>query len=409
MDKKKITIISANFYPEETAVGLYNTQFSKFLVEKGYDVNIITGFPYYPQWKILEKYQKLPNYFTETIQGVEVIRYKQYVPKTINFKGRVLLMLSLFYGTFVNIFKIKETDLVICILPFSISMIPSYILSKRMNAKFWVHVQDFEFDLAFDSGVVKSNNLIIKLFKKTLAFFERKMLNSAQVVSSISYSMLEKIKIKSSHTQPFYFPNWVSSENINPKISLKHRLINTEKFTLLYSGNIGEKQNWHFLENLCNVISPSDNIEILIVGDGAFKNNLKIMLKDFLFIRFYDPVPYGELNDLLCSASVHFLFQKNEVVDTVMPSKILAMMASGKPSIITGNKNSEVASIMNESNGSFYFSDNEVMTIYEKLIELKNNINLSEELGSKARLYVLEKFSSDKILESLHVKILATI
>jgi colanic acid biosynthesis glycosyl transferase WcaI len=125
MNKKNITIVSAYYYPEETAIGLYNTQLTEFLIENGYEVKIITGFPNYPQWKIHQSYKDLQSYYTETLSDVDVIRYKQYVPNIVNFKGRVLLMLSLFYGTFRNIFKIKKSDLVICVLPFSINMIPA--------------------------------------------------------------------------------------------------------------------------------------------------------------------------------------------------------------------------------------------------------------------------------------------
>lgn len=401
--QKKITIITSFYFPEDTAIGLYTTQFAKSLMEKGNNVKIITGFPNYPQWKIHADYLSKPKYFIEEIDNIEILRYKQYIPKKISFLGRILTMVDLFYGTLRNVYKIKSADLVICVIPYSISMIPALLLKKKFKAKLWIHVQDFEFDLALDSGIVKKNNLIFKLSKRILSLFESKMLNSAEVVSSISNSMLKKVKLKSIHNFPFYFPNWVSSEKINPKTSNKHRFINSEKFTLLYSGNIGEKQNWDFLIDLCKLILKSDNIEIVIVGDGAYKNTLQKQLNSFLFVRFYNPVPYDELNDLLCSANIHFLFQKNEVIDTVMPSKILAMMASAIPSIITGNRNSEVASIIEQSNGGFYFSDNNVATVYEKIIDIKNN-NVNNACNN-ARNYVLENFSSDKILNDFNTKI----
>lgn len=402
---KAITVVTPFYYPEDTAIGLYTTQFSEYLIQKGFEVTVLTGFPNYPEWKIHKAYNSLPNYYTEDFNGIKIIRYKQYVPEKVNFKGRVLLMLSLFYGVFRNISKIKKTDLVICVLPFSINIIPSWFLSKKLKAKLWVHVQDFEFDLVLDSGVVKKNNVFFKLIEKSLLYFEQKMLNSANIVSSISYSMLDKVRLKSSHEKPFYFPNWVSSEKINPLTFSKHKLINTEKFTLLYSGNIGEKQNWSFLESLCNVISTSEGIEIVVVGDGAYKTKLKEQLNRFSFVRFSDPVPYEELNDLLCSANVHFLFQKDEVVDTVMPSKILAMMASSKPSIITGNRSSEVASIINQSEGGFYFSDGSAIAVYERLLELKKHPDVCEQTGIRARKYVLESFSENLILESFSEKI----
>jgi colanic acid biosynthesis glycosyl transferase WcaI len=402
---KTITVITPFFYPEDTAIGLYTTQFSRFLEKKGYRVIVITGFPNYPQWSIHQNYRNLSSYYTETIDNIEIIRYKQYIPEIVNLKGRLIMMLDLFYGTFINLRKVKNTDLVICIVPFTICILPALFLSKFKKARFWIHIQDFEFDLALDSGIIKTNSLFFKLFKKFVNTFEKKMMNSAAIVSSISLSMMDKIKQKSIKTESFYFPNWVSSEKINPDTSSTHSIINSHKFTLLYSGNIGEKQDWDFLKNLCNIINPDENIEVVIVGDGAYKNNLKDKLKSFQFVHYFDPVPYVELNDLLCSASAHFLFQKIEVVDTIMPSKILGMMASKRPSIISGNKNSEVLTIMNKSEGGFYFSENDVRDVYKTILKLKNNSSLCDDIGQKARNYVLTTFSEQQILEDFNSKI----
>jgi colanic acid biosynthesis glycosyl transferase WcaI len=402
---KKITIITAFYYPEDTAIGLYTSQFSSFLSKIGYEVKIITGFPNYPKWEIREEYRNYPSFYIEKIGDIEIFRYKQYVPKKATVKGRILMMLSLFYGTLRNLNKIKEADLVICIVPFTISILPALLLSKLKKAKLWVHIQDFEFDLALDSGIIKNSGFLSKRFNSIINLFERKMLNASNIVSSISFSMLKKIKEKSFHKEPYYFPNWVSLKKINPEISSKHPLINPEKFSLLYSGNIGEKQDWVYLEKLCEIIKPDDNIEIVIVGDGSFKKSLQIKMESFFFVKFYDPVPYEELNDLLCSADIHFLFQKTEVINTIMPSKILGMMASNKPSIISGNKNSEVLTIIDQSKGGFYFSGNEFLEVYKTILLVKNDPVISKTLGNNARSYIINKFEENIIFNDFKNKI----
>jgi colanic acid biosynthesis glycosyl transferase WcaI len=406
--QKTITVITAFFYPEDTAIGLYTTQFSRFLVNKGYNVKIITGFPNYPQWKIYKNYSKHASFFSETNEGIEIIRYKQYIPEIVTFKGRVLMMLSLFFGTLVNLRKVKHTDLVICIVPFTLSIIPALLLSKRRKSKLWIHIQDFEFDLALDSGIVKNDTVFLKTFKKILTFSERKLLNSADVTSSISFSMLNKIKSKSKHIDPYYFPNWISAEKINPDTSVHHNYIDKEKFTLLYSGNIGEKQDWQLCEKLCELIQDVDSIEIVIVGDGAYNSILKSSLSKFDFVKFFPPVAYNELSNLLCSADAHFLFQKQDVVDTIMPSKILGMMASSKPSIISGNSNSEIAKIIKQSEGGYYFTENKANTIYDCLLKLKENKE-ENKTGEKARDFITNAFSEKAILNDFYVKVQKTI
>ena len=152
-----------------------------------------------------------------------------------------------------------------------------------------------------------------------------------------------------------------------------------------------------FIEFVKKLESQID-IEIIVVGNGSKRIWLEEKLLDLNNIYFYSPVKYSELSNLLCSADLHILFQKNEVIDTVMPSKILAMMSSQKPSIITGNLKSEVASIMKESKGGEYFETKNINKVIDCVIHMKNNKLLKEEYGRNARAYVSKNFSKTTIL-----------
>lgn len=400
---KSITIITPNYYPEDTAIGYYTTDFANNLVSRGFEVQIITGFPYYPQWKIEESYRDHPNYFKETIDNITIYRYKMYLPKKVTFFGRIKMMLSLLKGTFKNIQNIEKTNLVVCVVPFTLFIFPAFILAKKNKSPLWIHIQDFEFDLAFETAIYQN------IFSKTIKYFifklEKYLLNKAVVISSISNNMLKKIHQKTQKKDVFYFPNWVSSEKINPTLAKKHRFFNEKVFSMLYSGNIGQKQNWEAFVDLCHRIKQEDNIEIIIVGDGAYSDQLKAKTRNFEFVKFYEPVPFCELNDLLCSADLHFLFQKTEVLDTVMPSKILGMLASKKPSIVTGNKYSEVKTIFDNANCGCFLDQNNGVEIYDMLFYLKENSALRKNLGENGRKYVLEHFSETKVLSNTIDKI----
>ena len=76
----KLTLITGYFYPEDTAIGLYNTQLAEYLTAKGYQVQVLTGFPCYPQWRIDDNYSDKPVYYQETFNKIRILRYKQYVP-----------------------------------------------------------------------------------------------------------------------------------------------------------------------------------------------------------------------------------------------------------------------------------------------------------------------------------------
>ena len=68
--KKKKTIIGINYYPEDTAIGLYTSQLASYFNDNDFDVTVITGFPYYPSWKISSEYESKKTFYKETIDGI---------------------------------------------------------------------------------------------------------------------------------------------------------------------------------------------------------------------------------------------------------------------------------------------------------------------------------------------------
>ena len=394
MKIKNITFISLNYAPEDTAIGLYSTQWVDFLRESGYNVTVITAFPYYPKWEISKEYKQKKTFLKEELNGTTVLRYKQYVPKKPTFLKRIIHLSDFTVGSFFNLFKIKECDLVISVVPFTTSVFLGYIQKKRFKAKLWTHIQDFEFDAALQTGVGKKKNIIFSILFK----LEKWLFSKSDLASTISYSMLNRLSEKTKAKQ-YFLPNWIDDDVIDPATSKTHQYLQSKKFKILYSGNIGDKQDWETFIQFCKDLDEK-RYEIVVVGDGSKKEWICDKIKSFHNVSYYPPVPFEELSDLLCSADVHILFQKPEVIDTVMPSKVLGMMASGKPSIIIGNSKSEVKSIFDASGAGLYFSEYS-LALVDALEDLTINKDNLQKQGEKARQYGIENFSKQKILSNM--------
>nr|WP_297916427.1 WcaI family glycosyltransferase [uncultured Allomuricauda sp.] len=402
---KKITILSLNYAPEDTAIGLYSTQMAEHLHDLGWNVSVIAGFPYYPQWKIWDSYKKRRKYHQEVINGVKVLRYRQYVPSKLTFSKRVLQLIDFTLGSFFNTYKIREADVVLSIIPFTSSAWLGRLLANRLHAKHWVHIQDFEFDAAKESGMTNEKRLSKCLF--TMLFkLESNILNSAHVVSTISHRMMNKLGKKSTSVR-FYFPNWVDEEFINPSLAKQHEFLKTDGYKVLYSGNIGEKQDWDFFLKVVEKFKENEKVKFIVVGHGASKNKLKSATGHLRNVLHFEPVPYSELNDLLCSADLHILFQKKTILDTVMPSKILGMMASGIPSLVTGHLDSETATVFNNSKGGLYFDTSSLQEVINSIVD--REIKLQELMGENAKKYVTAHFSKINVLNKFELRLTSLI
>ena len=70
------------------------------------------------------------------------------------------------------------------------------------------------------------------------------------------------------NTDQFYLPNWIDEKSIDPEVSKQHSFFNRERINILYSGNIGDKQDWDSFIEFCTALDPL-KYDIIVVGDGA--------------------------------------------------------------------------------------------------------------------------------------------
>jgi len=75
-----------------------------------------------------------------------------------------------------------------------------------------------------------------------------------------------------------------------------------------------------------------------------------------------------------------------------------------KPSLIIGNKKSEVKSIFEASGAGLYFSEysDELIVSLENLVSDKEKL---QKQGKKARDYIIKNFSKEKILSNMLKKL----
>jgi colanic acid biosynthesis glycosyl transferase WcaI len=376
---------------------------AEHLTKKSWKVTLVTGFPHYPEWEIHSSYQDKDRYFRECISGVNVMRYRHYVPGQPSFIKRIRQLIDFTFGSYFNLRKIGRADVVLSVIPFTSSAWLGNLFSRRLDALHWVHVQDFEFDAARESGMLGSKWTDAGLFK-TLQKIESGVLDSADLVSTISWRMLSKLE-KRTKSETVFFPNWLETELINPVTSKTHPHLKGNRFHVLYSGNIGAKQDWDVFTRVVKEFRENANLEFIVVGDGASRKWLESRVGGFPNVRILNPVPKAELNDLLCSADLHILLQKDNLVDTVMPSKLLGMMASEVPCLVSGNMNSEIAEIFRSGNCGYYVNSSDLSEIASTIQELMNSPQSSNEMGKNAREYVLNSFSKKEVLEAFCSKL----
>ena len=351
---KRVLLIGVNFSPEPTGIGKYNGEMINWLVKNGYQCTVITSYPYYPQWEVQKPYDRHKRWYKKEVShggNLKVYRCPQYVPAQPTGKKRMLLDLSFSMSAFFKLLQLipgKKHDLVITVAPsFQLGLL-AVLYKKLRGAQFLYHIQDLQIEAARDLQMIRSGKLINMLFG-----VERYILKRADVVSSISDGMMQRIGQKIPKDVQF-FPNWVDTALFFPvddKAALKQEYgFRPEDKVILYSGAIGEKQGLEAILHTAKAMRNRPDLKFLICGSGPYKSRLEAMAEQMGLenVIFYPIQPFEKFNRFLNMADVHLVIQKAGASDLVMPSKLSTILAVGGLALVTANPGSGLHALVDK-------------------------------------------------------------
>jgi colanic acid biosynthesis glycosyl transferase WcaI len=401
---KKICVVGLNYFPEISSTGLYTTEMCEYLSRK-FKVKMVTGYPYYPEWKIRKDYSQKKGILKENIKNVEITRVKQYVPIKVNPMKRLIHYWD-FYRKAFSVCKKEDYDMLMVILPNIFLLNLAIKLKKKYpNLKIWAHVQDFEIDAGLE--MIKGINKI-KPLKKSLYHMEKNLFSKFDIVSTISDGMMMKFDNKgASKDKQFLLPNWADIDFLYPILKSPYRnelKISDEEFVVMYSGNIGNKEDWDTLIQCIKKISCEKDIKFVIAGDGNKKAYVHNALKDCKNTILMPLQPKARLNDFLNLADLHVLPQKKNEINSFMPSKVLGIKATGRPLLCMANKRSYIYCEIFNNDLGYVLDENNYDSLSEKIKEIRH-CELKTEKAKKARKYVIEHYQYENIMRNLKSKI----
>ena len=278
--------------------------------------------------------------------------------------------------------------------------LPGVLLAAKLSgAKPWLHIQDFEVDAAFDLGLLKSPGL-----RRLAIGTERWLMCRCARVSTISERMLERLDGKGiASSARFLFPNWVDTELIRP-ISDTSRLrdefdVPADRIVLLYSGNMGRKQGLELIIEVAVLLSNTPDYLFLLCGDGAAREELEAQSGTLPNVRFLPLQPLERFNELLNLADIHLLPQRADAEDLVMPSKLTAMLASGRPVIATARAGSQVAEVVGGCGQVVMPGDR--LAFLAAVQRLGRSPEERQRLGLAGRTFAVEHWSKHRVLSRM--------
>jgi colanic acid biosynthesis glycosyl transferase WcaI len=392
-----ILILGLNYAPEPVGIGPYTAGMAEALVAAGHRVSVVAGKPYYPHWKVDPTFAGL-GYRRAIENGVEVTRCPIYVPANPSGAKRLIHHASFAAAAMPVMLaeaRAMKPDVVMAIAPSMISAPAARAAAKAAGARLWLHIQDFEVEAAFATGLIDEKG---RAAKAARAFEDWSL--AADRVSTISPQMCAKLAEKGVPADRIVeFRNWASIDRIRPLARpspFRAEWGIDRSHVALYSGNIANKQGIEIIVEAAELLAHRKDLLFAVCGNGANREKLVASAAHLDNIRFFDLQPMERLSDLLGLASVHLLPQIAGAADLVLPSKLTNMLASGRAVVATAGAGTGLAHEV-EACG-LVVEPGDAPAFAGGIERLLDDEALREACGEEARRRAEERWSKDNIL-----------
>lgn len=365
----KILYLAQFFDPEPVFKGL---RYAKALKEKGHDVEVITGFPNYPEGKIYDGY-KLSLYKKEVIEGVTVHRVWLYPNHGKSVVKRLFNYVSFFITSLIlGLLIVRRFDVIHAMhTPLNIGL-SAALFNLWGRKKLIFDIQDIWPDSLSATNMIKNKkilNIVNKLCNWTY--------NRADFVTVISpgfKSLLMQRGLQEEKIKIIY--NWSGIEGYSGTESDKYQLNKNNKvFNVVFAGNMGGAQNLTNLISAAKILKDEsiDDIEFHLIGGGLEVNDLKEQVKNHQLnnITFYPRVPMDKVINYISSADAVLVhLRKDPLFEITIPSKTQAYLSLGKPILI--NVPGDAAKLVVENKAGYYFEPDDPQSFKNALIKMRD-------------------------------------
>ena len=402
----KVLIVGLNYAPEPIGIGPYTAGLAEYLAGCGHRVEVIAGRPYYPQWRAFPGYRGFAWRRTKT-NGIGVTRCWHYVPRVPGGIKRVLHHFSFLLTALpaaVWRASTERPDAVLCIAPSIMSAYPARLAAALSGAQLWLHLQDFEVDAAFATGMIKGPRLAVMLLAA-----ERAVLRSAAVVSTIGPQMVAQLIEKGVAPERTYeLRNWanaVASEGAESGYRKQWSLGSRQ--VVLYSGNLGAKQGAGLIVEAAQRLASREDLAFVICGEGPELAKLMMQASGLANLQFHPLQPHARLMELLELAAIHLLPQVDTAADLVLPSKLTNMLLSGRPVIATALPGT---GLYEEVEGcGLAIPPGNADGLAAAIVRLAGDPVLAASLGTAARARAAQRWSGEAVLGSFERRLAALV
>ena len=332
----RILLVGLNYPPEHAGIAPYTAGVARGLARAGREVDVITGFPYYPAWRTHDDYRGLRSGLSrrefEPVDGdtgVSLLRLRHYVPGTSTGPGRIVHEASFAVHAALRGRRYRP-DVVIGVSPSLLSCVAARRIARRTGSAFGIVVQDVYANTGTELGALggRGGGALHRLESGLLAgadgivvvhdHFRRGLADSHGVDP-------DRITV---------IRNWT---HITPPAATCGDLRRglgwpIDRTVVLHAGNMGAKQDLVGVVRAGQLAGEQGRpVHFVLLGDGARRSEVHRAAAGIGTVSVLPPVSEARFPEVLAAADVLLVHERPGLRTVAVPSKLTSYFAAGRP------------------------------------------------------------------------------
>jgi colanic acid biosynthesis glycosyl transferase WcaI len=385
-----IVYLTPYFWPERIGSAPYCTELALWLTKQGAQVRVISMRPHYPN----------PDEFlpwldgsrdNEELEGVQITR----VASRGRGDGGAIARIRNDLGYLASIVRhafaptYRTTSVVIVNVPSVLGLLGALVFKFRFRAKVIAVVHDIESGLSKSLKIGRS-----RILPAIARGIEKITFSRADELVVLTEAMRREVRAMGVVRPISVIPIWASL----PEASA---ICTSELPTVMYSGNFGKKQNLDqllpFIERVTRERRP---LRLVFQGDGSERRRFEsaVLSLGANNVEFRSLVSADRLMQSLQAANVHLVTQAIGVADYSLPSKLISIMASGRPFVCIAEEGSTLHQITAESRAGVCVAPGNHAEFYDAVTSLAQDYDAQTRLGENGRQFIAMTMNKSDIM-----------
>jgi glycosyltransferase involved in cell wall biosynthesis len=396
--KLKVLLVSQYFWPEEFRIN----DVVRSLIDKGVQIDVLTGKPNYPSGKIFSGYKAL-GFKRELYFGAKLSRVP-LLPRGSNSKFKLainycsFILSGLIFGPWMQRGRKYDLIFVYGLSPILLS-IPALYLAHLKKVPVVIWVQDLWPASLSATGYVKNKYALLFVEKLVRFIYSRANLLLVQ-----SEAFIDPVRVLAPFTPIKYYPNSVDEIfSYEMQLDLSDFSFLNSEFVVMFAGNIGSAQSVEVIIEAANLLKNEKGIQFVILGDGSRRQWMADQIKTHQLCNVHLPgrFPVETMPGFLQKADVLLVtLADQEIFATTIPNKIQAYLATGRP--IIACMRGEGARVVSTAKAGLAVPAEDGVALSQAILRVHTMTqDERDEMGNNGREYFEKNFNHDYLVNKL--------